>query len=356
MKTYLTLLLLLLGALSLIPLRAEETGKLDMEFNIGFYYDKTATENVKRLGGMEMHARICAAQFNQALMSAGIDNMWVNPTMIAELDYNAHGDTAKALLHHIVSDAPETVKDLEEDQLDFIIVFVCLKETDSEFSTLGSAISFYYRPGIFDADDDHEAEWRDELEGSDIEGAHFDIIKTPVPGLPGKVRLCYAYRIIALDLYEALNSFTLIHELGHLFGAGHSRDQNQQRGPANEDVTPYASGSYITVKEDGEAHRYCTVMAYNDAALNDTGKEHTQLPMFSSTQPQVLGFHGKHVLGSESDNNARAILKTAALLSKHRPYNEDENEGEEEESGDDLSSLPTFSRWAPDYLLRADAD
>ncbi len=353
MKTYLALWLLLLCSLYLTPLRAEETGKLDMEFNIGFYYDKVATENVKRLGGMEMHARICAAQFNQALMSSGIDNMWVNASMIAELDYNAHGDTAKALLHHIVSDAPETVKDLEQEQLDFIIVFVCLKETDSEFSTLGSAIGFYYRPGIFDADDDHEAEWRDELVGSDIEGAHFDVIKTPVPGRPDKVRLCYAYRIIALDLYEALNSFTLIHELGHLFGAGHSRDQNQQRGPANEEATPYASGGYITVEEDGEEHRFCTVMAYNDAALNDSGEEHRQLPMFSSSHPQVLGSHGKHVLGSEADNNARAILKTAAILSKHRPYNEDEADVDDE---DDLSSLPTFSRWAPDYLLQADAD
>ncbi len=333
-----------------------------MEFNLGFYYDIDAARNVKRLGGMEMHAHICASQFNQALISAGIDNVWVNPAMIASLDYNAEGDSIDALMRQIIVDAPQTIADMEEFELDFAIVFVCLQHRDESATTLGVTIGFYRRPGIFDADDDHEAEWAEELQGSDIEGVYFDIIKTPVPGQPGKVRLSYAYRVLAMDLYEALNSYTFTHELGHIFGAGHSRDQNEQRGPANEDVTPFAGGSYLTIKEGGEKHHYCSVMSYNDAGYTDSGIQYIQLPMFTSLYPQRIGTHGEFIIGSEEDDNARAIVENATILSQSRPYGVKDTQSDEivgeyveyDPSATDKQPppLPTFSKWSPEYIAQ----
>ncbi len=335
------------------------------EFNLGFYYDKDAARNVKRLGGMEMHAHICASQFNQALFSAGITDVWVNPKVIAELDYDGEGDTKDALLRHIAEEAPEAIDELETYKLDFIIVFVCLNydEAASE-RTLGVTISLYHRPGEFDAGDDHKAQWAEELIGSDIEGVFFDVIETPIPDKPGKVRLTYVYRVLALDLYEALNSYTFTHELGHIFGAGHSRDQNEQRGPSSEDFTPYASGTYLTIKEDGEKYHYCSVMSYNDAGYTDSGIQYIQLPMFSSPRPQIIGSHGETVLGSREDDNARAVQENAYLLAANRPYEIEDDEGaidgtvtgeyveyDPNAATEDAPALPTFSTWAPEFLL-----
>ncbi len=361
-------LLLLLFLYLCPPLPAEEQDDEEeelMEFNIGFYYDEEAAKNVKRLGGMVMHANICASQFNQALITAGIDNVWVNAAMVGEIDYNARGDSTQALLHQLVKDTPEALKDIEEYKLDFIVVFVCMKKEDEGEKTLGVAVELFHRDGEFDAGDDHAAEWEEQLEDSNIEGAHFDVVETPIEGSEDKVRLSYIYRFIAMDLYHGLNSYTFIHELGHLFGAGHSRDQNQQRGPANPEITPYASGTYVKVREDGENHHYASVMAYNNAGYTDSGIEHVQLPMFSSTYPQHVGSHGEIILGSEEDDNARAIVENATMLAENRPYSADEESDEEEEMSDEedmpdeddeeeedeSTDLPTLSKWAPEHIL-----
>ncbi len=356
--------LVILAALCILTASLAHAEQEFKEFNLGFYYDKDAARNVKRLGGMEMHAHICSSQFNQALFSAGITDVWVNPHVIAELDYDGEGDTIDALLRHIAEEAPEAIEELETYKLDFIIVFVCLKhDADASERTLGVTISLYHRPGVFNEGDDHEKEWAEELVGSDIEGVFFDVIETPIPNRPGKVRLTYVYRVLAMDLYEALNSYTFTHELGHIFGAGHSRDQNEQRGPSSEDFTPYASGSYLTIKEDGEKHHYCSVMSYNDAAYTDSGIQYTQLPMFSSPHPQVIGSHGETVLGSDEDDNARAVQENAYLLAENRPYQTGKDKekidgvitGEYVEYDPNADSqeepeLPTFSTWAPEYL------
>ncbi len=341
------LLLTLLLIHWICPLALAEEEDTDLEFNIGFYYDEEAAEHVKRLGGMEMHAHLCASQFNQALMSAGIDNVWINPAMVSEIAYNAKGNTRQALFKYVLKDVPETAEEIEDYKLDFVIIFVCVDKSSDSYS-LGTAIELYHIEDLHDADGDYEEEWAEVLEGSDIEGAQFQIIRTPVAGQPGKVRLTVAYRFLALDLYEALNSFTFVHELGHLFGAGHSKDQNEQRGPASPETTPYAGGAYLTLDEEDKKHRFCSVMAYNDASYTDSGHQYIQLPMFSSTVPQLVGIHGEHVLGSEDDDNARAILKSAELLAENRPYGQDEQEPSNRQK--EIEQLPTILRWAPKYL------
>ncbi len=339
---------LLILHLSCPVMWAEEEEETDLEFNIGFYYDKEAAEQVKKLGGMEMHAHLCSSQFNQALMSAGIDNVWINPALVSAISYNAKGNTKQALMKHVLADDPEMSEEIEDYELDFVIIFVSVDKEKSSSYSLGTAIELYHIEGLHDADGDYETEWAEVLEDSELEGAQFQIIRTPVAGQPGKVRLTVAYRFLALDLYESLNSFTFVHELGHLFGAGHSKDQNEQRGPASPEATPYAGGAYITLTEEGKKHRYCTVMSYNDASYTDSGHQYIQLPMFSSTVPQQLGWHGEHVLGSEDDDNARAILKSAELLAENRPYGREKQQPSAKQK--EIDELPTILRWAPKYL------
>jgi hypothetical protein len=92
-------------------------------------------------------------------------------------------------------------------------------------------------------------------------------------------------------------TYTLAHELGHNFGAGH--DIQNEQGPA---IWPYAYGYRFRVGR----HTYHDIMAYDPG---DT------IPYFSNPR---LKYRGVAIGNARTADNARVINQTAAVVAAYR--------------------------------------
>lgn len=93
---------------------------------------------------------------------------------------------------------------------------------------------------------------------------------------------------------------TFAHELGHLFGAGHSEQQKEDPGGG---YSKYSHGWQWT---DLSKNKYCTIMTSPD--------EHSRLPYYSN--PDVR--HDGMYTGTSKANNAKTIAKLMTYVSTYR--------------------------------------
>jgi hypothetical protein len=106
---------------------------------------------------------------------------------------------------------------------------------------------------------------------------------------------------------SCLGEYTLVHELGHNFGAHHRKDQPTSPGPG---FFPYSAGwRWI----GGDDRRYCSVMSYTDAWA---GQGVTRAPYFSSP---LVTHQGAPTGDAVDGDNARTLRETKALLAAYRP-------------------------------------
>ena len=105
-----------------------------------------------------------------------------------------------------------------------------------------------------------------------------------------------AFSVCAISAVDSNSQYTMIHEIAHNMGCGHSRNQSQNPGPS---VFPYGSGYYFN---DNGTQRH-TIMAYG---ANSS-------PYFSTTSSE-FGF----TLGDKTNNNARVLKETCAEVAKWR--------------------------------------
>ncbi len=116
---------------------------------------------------------------------------------------------------------------------------------------------------------------------------------------------------------------TMTHEIGHLLGAGHSDEQQEQRGPQ---LFQHSAGAYAEYPHKatisgttGSFAGFCTLMSYGfKGPSNNPGPCYYELPVFSS--PAAMhNFDGKTFkLGDEKHNNAATIEKTIGIVANFR--------------------------------------
>ncbi len=100
-------------------------------------------------------------------------------------------------------------------------------------------------------------------------------------------------------------NYSYIHELGHLFGAGHHRDQEEEPGPQ---LFAYSAG-WSWQGDDGKD--YCSVMSYLDLP----GGYHEGVAHFSN--PDILHM-GQATGVADHADNARTIRETMHIIAAYR--------------------------------------
>ena len=115
----------------------------------------------------------------------------------------------------------------------------------------------------------------------------------------------HAYCVV--DIRAAFDRFCVLHEVGHIFGAGHADTQRNSPGPQ---LFSYSSGYRFSVGE----MEYVTVMGY--LKLDENGKPtNAYLPAFSS--PDFL-FNGVPIGTTKKNNNTRTLRETFPLVANFR--------------------------------------
>ena len=99
-------------------------------------------------------------------------------------------------------------------------------------------------------------------------------------------------------------SYTMVHEIGHNLGAGHSDRQQSSPGPQ---LYSYSAGYYF--KANGK--NYHTIMAYND---DGNGGTYTAVPYFSSPDYTYEGV----AVGDATHDNVRTIAETYSAAANWR--------------------------------------
>ena len=108
-----------------------------------------------------------------------------------------------------------------------------------------------------------------------------------------------AYALV--DYTNGIWSYAFAHELGHLLGAGHSKQQSKDPGGG---YYSYSNGWQWT---DSSNNHYCTIMTYTEG-------KYTQKPYYSN--PDVK--YGGIPTGVKMANNAKTITKLMSYVSKYR--------------------------------------
>ncbi len=106
----------------------------------------------------------------------------------------------------------------------------------------------------------------------------------------------------------SIEGFTYIHELGHLMGAGHHKEQTFQWGPQYYD---YSAGWRWTSGDN----RYCTVMTYRGGQYFPDGQSHVRIPYFSNPSIYSSGAAFGHI---EDGDNARTIRNLRHQIACYR--------------------------------------
>ena len=108
------------------------------------------------------------------------------------------------------------------------------------------------------------------------------------------------------DITTLKDRFTLMHELGHVFGAGHDDEQRADPGPQ---LMEYSSG--YRFEADGAHHT--TVMGITSSA----GKTFIRWPFFSSPL-YTFGEDGPVVGTAKHNDNTRTLRETYHIIANYR--------------------------------------
>ncbi len=111
---------------------------------------------------------------------------------------------------------------------------------------------------------------------------------------------------------QASWTFTVVHEIGHNMGLGHSKIQNLQPGPGFYD---YSAGWRWTGNDDG---KYCSVMAYQSGSNYDDGISHARVPYFSNPS---INHQGTPTGNAADGDSARSLRETKMAVSGYRVDN-----------------------------------
>ncbi|WP_200388474.1 fibronectin type III domain-containing protein [Thiocapsa imhoffii] len=109
---------------------------------------------------------------------------------------------------------------------------------------------------------------------------------------------------------QAHNTYTMIHEIGHVLGAHHHKEQLIEPGPG---LFPYSAG-WRWIGED--AGRYASVMTYGSGTFFADGRTHTRVPYFSTPRLRHAGV----AVGDPLDgDNARTLTEVRDTVMQYRP-------------------------------------
>ena len=117
-----------------------------------------------------------------------------------------------------------------------------------------------------------------------------------------------AYAVNAIRAVD--QGYTLVHELGHIFGAHHSKLQTNQPGPnTNLPGATYSAGWYF---QGADGLNYNTVMAYSDDGM---GNYYALAPIFSSPLLTYMGTIAGH---PEDGDNRRMLIEAFPIIASYR--------------------------------------
>jgi hypothetical protein len=121
-------------------------------------------------------------------------------------------------------------------------------------------------------------------------------------GLPN-----YAFSLVRVK--QAGWTYTLVHELGHNLGNGHSKIQNFQAGPG---LFSYSAGWRWIGTNNG---KYCSVMTYEAGAYYADGQTHTAVAHWSN--PSIT-YEGVATGNDNDSDNARSIREIKDVVNAYR--------------------------------------
>ena len=111
----------------------------------------------------------------------------------------------------------------------------------------------------------------------------------------------------AVDIRSTFDRYTVLHEVGHIFGAGHSNKQKSSPGPL---LFTYSAGYDYSIN----GREFTTVMGYMNRG-SDGNYTNTRLPFFSS--PDFV--HNSVPVGTKSQNdNTRTLRETYPIVANFR--------------------------------------
>lgn len=117
----------------------------------------------------------------------------------------------------------------------------------------------------------------------------------------------YAFSLVRVQ--QAGWTYTLIHELGHNLGNGHSKIQNFQAGPG---LFSYSAGwRWI----GGDAGKYCSVMTYESGYYYADGQTHTAVAYWSNPD---INYQSVATGDAADGDNARTVRETKTVVNSYR--------------------------------------
>jgi len=117
---------------------------------------------------------------------------------------------------------------------------------------------------------------------------------------------------VVCDISQAFDRYSITHEIGHIFGAGHADRQNSNPGPQ---LFNYSSGYYFS----SCGVDYATIMGY-PYKESSSRSERIRLPFFSSPE-YCMSDSGVSVGTVDKNDNTRTIRETYKWVANFRVAN-----------------------------------
>ena len=125
----------------------------------------------------------------------------------------------------------------------------------------------------------------------------------------GKIASFASEAFSACHIRSTFTEYTMVHEVGHNLGAGHSDMNNNYEGRASQ-YCDYAAGLHFTNSTGG---LFRTVMGYVDGS---DGRRYAPTPYFSS--PTLKPVEHDVYLGTPTNDNVRVLGETCSAVSQFR--------------------------------------